>query len=77
MNRTLYAKTSTMAEIIDRSNDWLEERIKDGTFVEGVHFFQKSGGHRFWKIEAVVRWIETSDDQEADEIVDRLIEGVA
>ncbi len=77
MTRAIYAGTATMAELIDRSPDWLEERIKDGSLVEGVHFFRKNGGHRFWKIEAVTRWIETSDDPEADAIVDRLIKGVA
>ncbi len=72
----IYAKTSTMAKLIDRSPDWMEARI--GTdFIEGVHFFQKSGGHRFWKIEAVMRWVESSDDPAVDEIVDKLIKGVA
>jgi len=77
MNQAIYASTATMAELIDRSPDWLEDRIREGTFVEGVHFFRKNGGHRFWKIEAVTHWIETSDDPETDAIVDRLIKGVA
>ena len=71
-----YMKTSTLAKMIDRNRSWIEERI-GSEFHEGIHFFRKKGGHYFWKKEAVIEWIESSCDPEADEILERVMKGVA
>ena len=72
-----FVTTSAMAKIIGYSKDWLDQRVKDGTLVEGVHFVRKESGHRRWKVRKMLEWMDQSDDPEADAILNNLIKGVA
>ena len=69
-----YLNTPRMAAHIGRHADWLKKRM-DGVFVEGVHYFKKTGERDpFWKVEAVERWVESGDD---DDIVNGILEKVS
>ncbi len=70
----VYLSTPKMAATIGRSADWLKARM--GTsFKEGVHYFKKPGERDpFWKVEAVLKWVEdeTGDDA-ADAVLAKMV----
>ena len=47
---------------LDWSPKTVERKVREGVFIEGVHYFQRPGMRRRWKWSAIVRWLENGDD---------------
>jgi len=74
-NEPLYLSATRMAKLIGRSKDYLKER-KSTVFKEGVHYFTPEGETQpFWKVAAMVDWVEKKDPSNnpiANKILDKI-----
>jgi len=71
--KQIYATTTEMAEIVGRSEDWLRKKMRKGYLKLDVHYFRPPGERNlFWKIDAVVKWIE-QPSRVVDEILEKML----
>jgi hypothetical protein len=61
--RRLYLYTDQLAELTPWSADRIRHMIKDGTFIEGVHYFRPGGRRPVFKWQAVEQYIEGGNGQ--------------
>lgn len=71
----IYLNTAEMAKAIGKTPNYLKQR-KGNDFKLNQHYFHPNGQRDpFWKVEAVILWVEgneASEDDEANKILDRL-----
>jgi hypothetical protein len=57
----MYLTTFEAAELLRVKSKTLNNMKARGVFSEGVHFFRRAGLGPRWKREALVEWLERSD----------------
>ena len=57
-----YLTDRELAAKLKWSTKTLEKKVRQGVFTQGTHYFQRSGMRRRWKWSAVVRWLESGDE---------------
>lgn len=56
-----YISNESAQNLLERSPEWFSKKIKDGTFIKGLHFTGDRTS-RYWRRSRLLRWIETQDD---------------
>ena len=62
-----YITTTELSRRLCWSARTIRDKIAEGVFREGVHFFQPPGCHRLWKWPAVVAWVEGKEGKVIDD----------